>query len=217
MLGRPARFQLRASSRVLVLFSPLNRAPALQLAFGGACPRRCLSLPPLSGAPPPPPRCPACTGALAAPSPGAPLACAACAATAVAASGKKPGVFARLRALGPTAIKLYAVLFAVPWLGVFAAVYTGAVPASDPLLMVDTYLPAAMSGGIRSGLGTGLGWVGVTLPAPGEPMPPLVNSVIWAYVVADIVEIPRIGATLWLTPKLVAWLAARKAAKAAGA
>jgi hypothetical protein len=121
-------------------------------------------------------------------------------------------LISRLRALGPTALQLYAVLFAVPWVGVFAAVYTGAVPAGDPLLLMDQYLPAAWSSGIRVGLNTPLGWAGWALPAPGEAMPAGLNAAIWAYVVADVIEIPRIGATLWLTPKVVAWRAAKKAA-----
>ena len=139
--------------------------------------------------------------------------CATCAAAAAgAAPPKKVGVFKRLLAMGPTAVKLYAVLFAVPWLGVFGAVYSGVVPASDPLALIDAYLPATWSSGIRGGLNTPLGWAGMQLPAPGEPLHPVMNAVIWAYVVADVVEIPRIGATLWLTPKLIAWLDERKRA-----
>jgi hypothetical protein len=173
---------------------------------------RSFSFPPLSGAPPPASRCPTCSAPLA-PEGG----CSACAAAAPAMAGapttKKASLFTRVRQLGPAAIKLYAVLFAVPWLGVFAVVYTGVVPAADPLLLIDEHLPAAWSEGIRAGINTPLGWAGTSLPAPGEPLSRTLNAVIWAYVVADIVEIPRVFATLWLTPQVVAWQAAHRLGK----
>ncbi len=113
-------------------------------------------------------------------------------------------VFAKVRALGPTALALYGVLWLVPFAATFGPVAAGLVAVPDPLVLIDHYVPA-LGGGLRGMLG----YLDVELPKAGEPLPAYVSGIVWGFLLNDLVEIPRLVAVIALTPRLKAWLAAR--------
>ncbi len=116
-------------------------------------------------------------------------------------------LFAKVRALGPTALVVYGVLWAGPLASTYALVANEVVAAADPLQVADTYLPAVVVDTLRSSATA----FGLALPPKGEALGPQAAGVIWGLLVTDLVEPLRLAATLLGTPRIVRWWAARKA------
>lgn len=109
-----------------------------------------------------------------------------------------PGaLFKKALDLGPMAIILYAGTWAVPLVGIYVPLSTGMLTAPDPLLFCDANLPAVVGNTTREGLK----FLGVVVEE-GKPLPASISAGIWAYLVADLIEIPRLAFILYFTPKV---------------
>jgi hypothetical protein len=114
-------------------------------------------------------------------------------------------LFAKVKALGPTALGFYGALWVGPFLLAFAPIVLDVVVAPDPLVTIDHYLPA-----VGDGLRGTLGFLGVELPKPGEPLPKLLQGIVWGFLVNDLLEPPRLFLVLTLTPRIKEYLAGGK-------
>ena len=114
-------------------------------------------------------------------------------------------LFARVQALGPTALGFYTALWVVPFVLTFTPVYLEVLVLPDPLVTVDHYLPF-----VGEGLRSTLGYLQIQLPKAGEPLPTVYQGVIWGFLANDLLEPPRLFAVLTLTPRLKAYLAGDK-------
>jgi hypothetical protein len=63
---------------------------------------------------------------------------------------------------------------------------------------------------VGSGIRGTLAYIGVELPAAGEPLPRTVSAIIWGLIVNDVLEPPRLFAVLTLTPRLKKYLQGSK-------
>ena len=114
-------------------------------------------------------------------------------------------LFAKVKALGPTALGFYGVLWVGPFLLAFVPIVLDVVVAPDPLVTIDYYLPA-----VGDGLRGTLGYLQVQLPKPGEPLPKYLQGIVWGFLVNDLLEPPRLFLVLTLTPRIKAYLAGGK-------
>ncbi len=102
--------------------------------------------------------------------------------------------------MGPPAVGVYFVLWAVPVASAYAAVVSGVAPHACPLQALDTYAPAFLADGVRGALEA----LRVPLPERGAPLSAHATGIIWGLIAADVLEPLRIAGTLYLTPKIVA-------------
>ena len=114
-------------------------------------------------------------------------------------------LFAKVKALGPTALGFYGALWVGPFLLAFVPIVLDVVVAPDPLVTIDHYLPF-----VGDGLRSTLGYLQVQLPKPGEPLPKYLQGIVWGFLVNDLLEPPRLFLVLTLTPRIKAYLAGGK-------
>ncbi len=112
-----------------------------------------------------------------------------------------------LKEYGRVAVGIYAGLWVVPFAGTYVVFAANGNFGQDPLEWVSWAVgPERMAGLLAS---AGL--------APDTHLSPTHVSLIFAYLVSEVIETPRMAATLLLAPRAKRWLDARKAAAGAGA
>ena len=109
--------------------------------------------------------------------------------------------------LAKLVLSLYAALWAVPFGASFAIFAAHDNFGQDPGQWVAYVAGEALRDKVWAALGL----------APGAQLSPRVVSLVFAYLVCEVIETPRIAATVFLTPVLKRALLARRSAAAAGA
>ena len=121
-------------------------------------------------------------------------------------SSMSPGaLFAKVKALGPTALAFYSALWVGPFLLAYVPIAMNLYVAPDPLVLVDYWLPM-----VGDGLRSTLQYLQIELPRKGEPMPTYLSGIVWGFLFNDVLEPFRIFAVLALTPRINAYLKGEK-------
>jgi hypothetical protein len=109
------------------------------------------------------------------------------------------GMLAKVREMGPAALGVYFAFWAAPIALSYGVVVSGVVDAPDPLIFVDTHLPAFFGDGVRYA-GSAFG---IELK-PGVPLSKQTSGLMYGLILTDLIEPLRILATLYVTPRLLA-------------